>query len=93
MNRGVWVTVGAWCAHCHPGMWHWWKMSLVLWTVKYIRGRRSLFFCLVVVVDQVQATVKMFFSSVITAAALLAAQASAHGAVTSYVIDGKNYPG
>jgi hypothetical protein len=34
----------------------------------------------------------MFFS-VFTAAALLTAQAAAHGAVTSYVIDGKTYPG
>jgi hypothetical protein len=35
----------------------------------------------------------MFFSSVFTVAALLTAQAAAHGAVTSYVIDGKTYPG
>ncbi|KAF2281120.1 cel1 protein precursor [Westerdykella ornata] len=35
----------------------------------------------------------MFFSTVFTAAALLTAQAAAHGAVTSYVIDGKTYPG
>ncbi|CAG8972585.1 hypothetical protein HYALB_00011317 [Hymenoscyphus albidus] len=35
----------------------------------------------------------MHITSVFTAAALLVAQASAHGAVTSYVIDGKTYPG
>ncbi|KAF2688294.1 lytic polysaccharide monooxygenase [Lentithecium fluviatile CBS 122367] len=35
----------------------------------------------------------MLFSSAVTAIALLAAQASAHGAVTSYEIDGVKYPG
>ena len=35
----------------------------------------------------------MLFSSAITTVALLAAHASAHGAVTSYVIDGTTYPG
>jgi hypothetical protein len=35
----------------------------------------------------------MLFSSAITAVALLAANAAAHGAVTSYVIDGVTYPG
>ncbi|KAF2111495.1 cel1 protein precursor [Lophiotrema nucula] len=35
----------------------------------------------------------MLFSNVFTATALLAAQAAAHGAVTSYVIDGTTYPG
>lgn len=35
----------------------------------------------------------MLFTSVFTATALLAAQAAAHGAVTSYVIDGVTYPG
>ncbi|KAF1978776.1 cel1 protein precursor [Bimuria novae-zelandiae CBS 107.79] len=35
----------------------------------------------------------MMFSSAITAVALLASQAAAHGAVTSYVIDGTTYPG
>ncbi|KAH7083619.1 cel1 protein precursor [Paraphoma chrysanthemicola] len=35
----------------------------------------------------------MLFSSVFTATALLAAQAAAHGAVTSYEIDGVKYPG
>ncbi len=35
----------------------------------------------------------MLFTSVFTAAALLAAEAAAHGAVTSYVIAGKNYQG
>ncbi|KAF2011244.1 lytic polysaccharide monooxygenase [Aaosphaeria arxii CBS 175.79] len=35
----------------------------------------------------------MLFSSAIAAVALLSAQAAAHGAVTSYVIDGKSYPG
>jgi hypothetical protein len=36
---------------------------------------------------------KMLFSGVFAAAALLAAQVNAHGAVTSYVIDGVTYPG
>jgi hypothetical protein len=36
---------------------------------------------------------KMMFTSAVTAIALLAAQASAHGAVTSYEIDGVKYPG
>jgi hypothetical protein len=35
----------------------------------------------------------MLFTSAVAAVALLAAQASAHGAVTSYVIDGTTYPG
>jgi len=35
----------------------------------------------------------MHFTSILSAAALFIAQASAHGAVTSYVIDGKTYPG
>lgn len=35
----------------------------------------------------------MLFSTVFGAVALLAAEASAHGAVTSYVIDGTTYPG
>jgi hypothetical protein len=35
----------------------------------------------------------MLFSSVFSVAALLVAEASAHGAVTSYVIDGTAYPG
>lgn len=35
----------------------------------------------------------MLFTSAVTAVALLAAQASAHGAVTSYQIDGTTYPG
>ncbi|KAF2636277.1 cel1 protein precursor [Massarina eburnea CBS 473.64] len=35
----------------------------------------------------------MLFTSAATVVALLAAQASAHGAVTSYVIDGTTYPG
>jgi hypothetical protein len=35
----------------------------------------------------------MLFSSALTAAALLVAQAAAHGAVTSYEIDGVKYPG
>lgn len=35
----------------------------------------------------------MLFSAVFSVAALLVAEASAHGAVTSYVIDGKTYPG
>ncbi|KAK5656997.1 hypothetical protein OQA88_3520 [Cercophora sp. LCS_1] len=35
----------------------------------------------------------MLFTSALSAVALLAAEAAAHGAVTSYVIDGKNYPG
>lgn len=35
----------------------------------------------------------MLFSNVVAAGALLVAQASAHGAVTSYVIDGVTYPG
>jgi hypothetical protein len=36
---------------------------------------------------------KMLFSAVFSVAALLVAKASAHGAVTSYVIDGTTYPG
>jgi hypothetical protein len=36
---------------------------------------------------------KMLFSSVFATVALLAAQAAAHGAVTSYEIDGVKYPG
>jgi len=36
---------------------------------------------------------KMLFSNVFLPTALLAAQAAAHGAVTSYVIDGVTYPG
>lgn len=35
----------------------------------------------------------MLFSTFYTAAALFVAQAAAHGAVTSYVIDGVTYPG
>jgi len=35
----------------------------------------------------------MLFSNVFLPTALLAAQAAAHGAVTSYVIDGVTYPG
>jgi hypothetical protein len=35
----------------------------------------------------------MSFSAVFSVAALLVAKASAHGAVTSYVIDGVTYPG
>lgn len=35
----------------------------------------------------------MIFNTALTAVALLAAEAAAHGAVTSYVIAGKNYPG
>ncbi|KAF4622700.1 hypothetical protein G7Y89_g14327 [Cudoniella acicularis] len=35
----------------------------------------------------------MFFSTIFSAAALLVAEASAHGAVTSYVIGGTTYPG
>lgn len=35
----------------------------------------------------------MLFSSVFTATALFATSISAHGAVTSYVIDGTTYPG
>lgn len=35
----------------------------------------------------------MLFSTAVTAIGLLAAQAAAHGAVTSYVIDGTTYPG
>ena len=35
----------------------------------------------------------MLFTNAITAVALLASQAAAHGAVTSYVIDGTTYPG
>jgi hypothetical protein len=35
----------------------------------------------------------MLLSTVFTAIALLAAQAAAHGAVTSYEIDGVKYPG
>jgi hypothetical protein len=35
----------------------------------------------------------MLFSSVFAATALLVTQAAAHGAVTSYVIDGVTYPG
>jgi hypothetical protein len=37
--------------------------------------------------------INMLFTSVFTATALLVAQAAAHGAVTSYVIDGVTYPG
>jgi len=36
---------------------------------------------------------KMLFSGIFTATAILAAQVTAHGAVTSYVIDGVTYPG
>jgi len=36
---------------------------------------------------------KMLFSALFSVAALLVAEASAHGAVTSYVIDGTTYPG
>jgi len=35
----------------------------------------------------------MLFSQVASAVGLFAAGVSAHGAVTSYVIDGKTYPG
>ena len=35
----------------------------------------------------------MLFSALFSVAALLVAEASAHGAVTSYVIDGTTYPG
>jgi hypothetical protein len=35
----------------------------------------------------------MLFSNIFLPTALLAAQAAAHGAVTSYVIDGVTYPG
>ncbi len=35
----------------------------------------------------------MFFSSALSVVALLAAEAAAHGAVTSYIIAGKDYPG
>jgi hypothetical protein len=35
----------------------------------------------------------MLFSSALTTVALLAAEAAAHGAVTSYVIGGKKYDG
>ena len=35
----------------------------------------------------------MLFSTIYTAAAIFVAQAAAHGAVTSYVIDGVTYPG
>jgi len=35
----------------------------------------------------------MLFSAAFGAVALLAAKAAAHGAVTGYIIDGKNYPG
>jgi hypothetical protein len=35
----------------------------------------------------------MLLNSVIGSAVLLATGAAAHGAVTSYVIAGKNYPG
>jgi hypothetical protein len=35
----------------------------------------------------------MLFSTLFSAAALLIAEASAHGAVTSYVIGGTTYPG
>jgi hypothetical protein len=35
----------------------------------------------------------MLFSTVVLPTALLAAGAAAHGAVTSYVIDGVKYPG
>ena len=38
-------------------------------------------------------TFKMLFSSVFSVAALLITEVSAHGAVTSYVIDGTTYPG
>jgi hypothetical protein len=37
--------------------------------------------------------IKMLFSTVVLPTALLAAGAAAHGAVTSYVIDGVKYPG
>lgn len=37
--------------------------------------------------------VTMMLPTALTALALLAAEAAAHGAVTSYVIAGKNYPG
>jgi hypothetical protein len=37
--------------------------------------------------------IKMLISTVFSVAALLVAEASAHGAVTSYVIDGTTYPG
>jgi hypothetical protein len=37
--------------------------------------------------------IKMIFPSLFTVAALLAAKAAAHGAVTSYLIDGVTYPG
>jgi hypothetical protein len=42
---------------------------------------------------QHQLTIKMLFSTVVLPTALLAAGAAAHGAVTSYVIDGVKYPG
>jgi hypothetical protein len=35
----------------------------------------------------------MYISALFSVAALLVAEASAHGAVTSYVIDGTTYPG
>ena len=35
----------------------------------------------------------MLFSSIFGAVVVLAAEAAAHGAVTSYIIAGKNYPG
>jgi hypothetical protein len=35
----------------------------------------------------------MLFSTIFSAVALLIAKASAHGAVTSYVIGGTTYPG
>jgi hypothetical protein len=35
----------------------------------------------------------MLFTSALGAVALLAAEAAAHGAVTSYIIAGKEYPG
>jgi hypothetical protein len=35
----------------------------------------------------------MLFSNLFAATALLATQVAAHGAVTSYVIDGVTYPG
>jgi hypothetical protein len=35
----------------------------------------------------------MLLTSVLGSAALLASGAAAHGAVTSYIIAGKNYPG
>lgn len=35
----------------------------------------------------------MLFSTLFSAVALLATEVAAHGAVTSYVIDGVKYPG